>query len=795
MTKKVFMETVQYQTLLDCAQVGWWETDFEAGCYICSDFLIGLLELKGPQLSITDFYSLIREDYRSRIANEFAFFREIGIYEQAFPIKTCYGYRFVRTKIYKHGVESNGKIKAFGILQLIPFSEGDANELVENSQIDSLLRHLGSLSRALHSFIQTNDLHKSIHLALTEILFSIYTKGRAYIMEYGDGDTLSCTYEVCSKGIAPVRDTLQNIPLSTLRWSTGKIQKLYPILINNLDELPLEAAEEKRYLKKRGVRSLIMIPLIIKGVSWGYLGIDIVDNNRMWSLEDYQWLSSITNIISIITKMARTNEALDHSEKLLRNIYTNIPVGIELYDKNGYLVDMNNMDVEIFGLPSKEAALGINIFENPIIPEEIKEKLSRREPVSFRLDYSFNKIKDEDYYPTGKKGALDILTKVSMLYDTNGDLINYMLINLDNTDKTVAYNRIEEFEHFFSLVSRFAKVGYAKFDLQSNEGYAIDQWYQNLGEAEGTPLSEVIGVYNHVHPEDRKVMVDFFENVRRGTASSIRKELRIQNGDEWRWTRVNIMRNTQSTNLDRLEMICVNYDITELKETQKLREKAEELDRLKSAFLANMSHEIRTPLNAIVGFSTLLVDTDDPEEKKQFVEIIQKNNELLLQLISDVLDLAKIESGIIELKLVEVDLRELCKELVVSMRIKVPAEVALCVVPDLPSYIMRCDKVRLTQIISNFINNAIKHTSKGTILLGYEIRRDEIEFSVTDTGDGMSPEVQRHVFDRFYKGNSFKQGTGLGLSICKSIIEQVGGKIGVESEIGKESRFWFTLPR
>ena len=614
-------------------------------------------------------------------------------------------------------------------------------------------------------------------------------------MEYGEGDTLSCTHEVCSKGIAPVRDTLQNIPLSTLRWSTEKIQKLYPILINNLDELPLEAAEEKRYLTMRGARSLIMIPLIIKGISWGYLGIDIVDNNRMWSLEDYQWLSSITNIISIITKMARTNEALDHSEKLLRNIYTNIPVGIELYDKNGYLVDMNNMDVEIFGLPSKEAALGINIFENPIIPEEIREKLSRRESVSFRLDYSFNKIKDEDYYPTGKKGSLDILTKVSMLYDTNGDLINYMLINLDNTDKTVVYNRIEEFEHFFSLVSRFAKVGYAKFDLQSNEGYAIDQWYQNLGEVEGTPLSEVIGVYDHVHPEDRKVMVDFFENVRQGTASSIRKELRIQNGDEWRWTRVNIIRNTQSTDPDRLEMICVNYDITELKETQKQREKAEELDRLKSAFLANMSHEIRTPLNAIVGFSTLLVDTDDPEEKKQFVEIIQKNNELLLQLISDVLDLAKIESGIIELKLVEVDLRELCKELVVSMRIKVPAEVALCVASDLPSYIMRCDKVRLTQIISNFINNAIKHTSKGTIVLGYEVRQDEIEFSVTDTGDGMSPEVQQHVFDRFYKGNSFKQGTGLGLSICKSIIEQVGGKIGVESEEGKGSRFWFTLLR
>ena len=205
----------------------------------------------------------------------------------------------------------------------------------------------------------------------------------------------------------------------------------------------------------------------------------------------------------------------------------------------------------------------------------------------------------------------------------------------------------------------------------------------------------------------------------------------------------------------------MNYDITELKETQKQREKAEELDRLKSAFLANMSHEIRTPLNAIVGFSTLLVDTDDPEEKKQFVEIIQKNNELLLQLISDVLDLAKIESGIIELKLVEVDLRELCKELVVSMRIKVPAEVALCVVPDLPSYIMRCDKVRLTQIISNLLIMP-SNTPARNDPAWLRDTLDEIEFSVTDTGDGMSPEVQRHVFDRFYKGNSFKQGTGWG---------------------------------
>ena len=709
------MDADQYQLILDNAQVGWWKADLEEGCYICSDYLISLLELKGAKILMADFLLLIREDYRDRIASEFAFFKGIGIYEQIFSLKTCYGYRFVRTKICKWEKATDGKLTILGILQLIPFSETEENRPV-NGQVDSVLRHLGSLSRALYSFIQTNDLHKSIHSALTEILFSIDTKGRAYIMEYEDEGLVGCTYEVCNEGVEPVRSSLQNIPVATLSWSTKKIQSLYPILINNLDELPPEAVEEKRYLKARGTCSLILIPLIIKGESWGYMGIDIVDKYRMWSLEDYQWLSSISNIISIITKMARTNEALDHSEKLLRNIYTNIPVGIELYDKNGYLEDLNNMDVEIFGLPSKESALGINIFENPIINDEIREKLIRKEPVSFHMDYSFKTIEDNCFYPTMKKGTIDIFTKVSMLYDIHGDLINYMFINLDNTDRV-------------------------------------------------------------------------------GRADSIRKELRVRHGEGWRWTRVNAMRNTLSADPAKLEMISVNYDITELKETQMMREKAEELDRLKSAFLANMSHEIRTPLNAIVGFSTLLVDTDDPEEKKLFVGIIQKNNELLLQLISDVLDLAKIESGRIELKFVEVDLRELCKELVVSMRIKVPAEVALCVISDLPPCIIRCDKMRLTQIISNLINNAIKHTGRGAIMLGYEVRQDEIEFSVADTGDGMSPEVQQHVFDRFYKGNSFKQGTGLGLSICKSIIEQIGGKIGVESEEGKGSRFWFTLPR
>lgn len=792
------METVnevdRYRLMLDNAQVGWWEADFENGCYICSDYLVSLMELKDSKIPISDFLLLIREDYRKRIASEFSFFKGIGIYEQVFPMKTCYGVKFVRTKIFERKIEESGKITVHGILQLLPYDELEHQKVDINNQVNSLLRHLGGLSRSLHSFIQTNDLPNSIQQVLTEILYSIDTKGRACIMEYGNnGRTLSCIYEVCSEGVESVSASLQDIPVSTLPWSTQKIQDLYPVLINSLDELPPEAAEEKRYLKRRGTLSMILVPLIIKNKAWGYIGIDIVDKHRLWNLEDYQWLSSIANIISIITKMARMNEALDRSEKLLRNIYTNIPVGIELYDKDGYLVDMNKKDVEILGLNSKKDALGLNLFDNPIIPVEVLEKIRKRKQVSFRLNTPTSVL--NTYCPTKKVGNLDLITKVSMLYDNKGELINYLFINLDNTDKSIAYHRIEEFEYFFMLVSRFAKVGYAKFDLLTYDGYAISQWYQNLGEKDGTPLTEIIGVYKAIHPEDREAMMNFFEQVKRGEATSIRKELRVKTDTGWKWIRVNVMRDTQSNNPEKLEMICVNYDVTELKETEQQREKAEELDRLKSAFLANMSHEIRTPLNAIVGFSSLLVEAESREEQQQFIDIIQTNNELLLQLISDVLDLAKIEANTIEFKPVEIKLDDFLDELVASMRIKVHEGVLLHHPENLPSCVFMFDRVRLTQLFSNFINNAIKYTQQGSITLDYELFPDQIEFSVTDTGEGMSPEVQKHVFDRFYKGNDFKQGTGLGLSICKSIVEQMNGKIGVSSELGKGSRFWFTLPR
>ena len=467
-------------------------------------------------------------------------------------------------------------------------------------------------------------------------------------------------------------------------------------------------------------------------------------------------------------KEEKISKMIDHNEMIFRKLYVNLPVGVELYDRDGYLIDLNAKDMEIFGIRSKKDVLGVNIFSNPIMPKDVIKKLKENKSVNFRLNYSFKKV--DDYYNTSKVGEMDIVTKASILYDQRGEPSSYLLINLDNTEKMIAYNRISEFENVFTLVSVYAKVGYALYDLYTFEGYAIKQWYENMGEKDGTPLSQIIGIYSYIHPNDVGCINSFFEEVKQGKAHHFRREVRVKSGDGWKWICANITRNPQSVDPNKPEMICINYDITELKDSQLKRERAEELDRLKSAFLANMSHEIRTPLNAIVGFSQLLAETDDPEERHEFVEIIDSNNRMLLQLISDILDLAKIESGTMDFKFADMNVKEVINEIVTSFRIKMPDNVALIAPQDSPECQIYSDRMRLTQVISNFLNNAIKYTSEGCITLAYEIIGDEIKFSVTDTGDGMSQEIQAHIFDRFYKGNTFKQGTGLGLSICETIV-------------------------
>ena len=496
--------------------------------------------------------------------------------------------------------------------------------------------------------------------------------------------------------------------------------------------------------------------------------------------------------------IASAHQALQNSERILHNIYKNLPVGIELYDKDGQMVDLNKKDMEMFRISNKEDILGVNIFENPILPEEIKQKIKDNENADFTFRYDFSKI-NKYYQPNSTTGFIDLTTKVTTLYDHNHEPINYLLINVDKTEDTIAYNKIQEFESFFDLVGDYAKVGYAHFDALSRDGYALRSWYRNVGEEEGTPLPEIIGIHSHFHPEDRAVMIDFLDKVIKGESSKLSRDVRIRRADgNYTWTRVNVLVRNYQLQDNIIEMLCINFDITELKETERMligaKEKAEEADRLKSAFLANMSHEIRTPLNAIVGFSSLLEEAEDAEEKHLYATIIEENNKLLLQLISDILDLSKIEAGTFDIIPEQVDAQQLCNELLQSMQVRATEQVEILLAPELPELTITSDKNRLYQVLLNFVTNALKFTSEGSIVIDYRINGNEVRFSVQDTGMGIEPEKQEAIFTRFVKLNNFIAGTGLGLPICQSIVTQLGGKIGVESEPGKGSCFWFTHP-
>ena len=497
-------------------------------------------------------------------------------------------------------------------------------------------------------------------------------------------------------------------------------------------------------------------------------------------------------------RMASAYQALQNSERILHNIYKNLPVGIELYNKDGYLLDLNKKELEMFHITHKEKVIGINIFENPALPEEIKLKIRDNEEVEFTFQYDFSKIKG--YYESEKtSGFINLTTRITTLYDHDRQPINYLLINVDKTENTIAYNKIQEFKNFLELVGDYAKVGYAHFDALSRNGYALSSWYKNVGEEEGTPLPEIIGIHSHFHPEDRAVMLDFLAKVVKGESTKLCRDVRIRRADgSYTWTRVNVLVRNYRPQDNVIEMLCINFDITQLKETEqmliKAKEKAEEADRLKSAFLANMSHEIRTPLNAIVGFSSMLEEAEDQEEKHQYITIIEDNNKLLLQLISDILDLSKIEAGTFDIIPERVNAKQLCNDLFQAMQMKTSPQVELRLKDNLPELTFTSDKNRLYQVLLNFVTNALKFTSEGNITIDYQIDGNEVKFSVQDTGMGIEPEKQEAIFTRFVKLNSFIPGTGLGLPICQSIVTQLGGKIGVESEPGRGACFWFTHP-
>ena len=794
---KIQENDARLQQLVSMARIGWWEVDFDEGVYYCSEFVADLLGIEGNKISAKDFANLICENYRERILEEFRSFRMMEIYEQVFPIHSKYGMMWVSTKVGEKRITKEGHVRVMGMLQCISRQRMNMQEQTVD-RLNSLLSRLNGISKSLLDFLHSDDITLVINKILKEVLRQ-FQADRTYILEFDRKlHTEVCTYEIAVEGIKERKVLLSESSIDYASWWTGQILAGNPIILFTLNLLPDSAGADKRRLEEYGVKSTMVVPLNSKDGVWGYIGVDMVREHRNWCNEDYQWFVSLGNIISICMELRRSESEARLEKAYLQNIYKNLPAGIELYDKDGFMTDLNEKEMEIFGLRHKEDVIGLNLFDNPLLPQGLKDKLKAGAPIDMSFNYDFDRL--DGYYSTSRTGTISLISKFAPLYDALGNLINILLINIDNTETTNAYSKIQDFEEFFTLIGNYAKVGYAHFNALKCDGYAVNSWYRNVGEKEGTPLNEIIKVHSHFHPDDRRMMLRFFDQVLIREASHLRRDVRILREDgTYTWTRVNVMVRDFRPEDGIIDMVCVNYDITELKETERkliaARDKAEELDRLKSAFLANMSHEIRTPLNAIVGFSSLLTETEDMKDRKQYMAIVQENTELLLQLISDILDLSKMESGAFEFVKSDTDVNLLCSEIIRSLRMKVPAGVELVFEECLPGCHVWADKNRLNQVISNFINNALKFTFSGSITLGYYRQTDGyLRFCVRDTGMGIPRNKIKTVFDRFVKLNSFVHGTGLGLSICKSLVEQMGGTIGVESEEGEGSCFWFTYP-
>lgn len=794
---KIQENDARLQQLVSMARIGWWEVDFDEGVYYCSEFVADLLGIEGNKISAKDFANLICENYRERILEEFRSFRMMEIYEQVFPIHSKYGMMWVSTKVGEKRITKEGHVRVMGMLQCISRQRMNMQEQTVD-RLNSLLSRLNGISKSLLDFLHSDDITLVINKILKEVLRQ-FQADRTYIFELDRKlHTEVCTYEIAVEGIKERKVLLSESSIDYASWWTGQILAGDPIILFTLNLLPDSAGADKRRLEEYGVKSTMVVPLNSKDGVWGYIGVDMVREHRNWCNEDYQWFVSLGNIISICMELRRSESEARLEKAYLQNIYKNLPAGIELYDKDGFMTDLNDKEMEIFGLRHKEDVIGLNLFDNPLLPQGLKDKLKAGAPIDMSFNYDFDRL--DGYYSTSRTGTISLISKFAPLYDALGNLINILLINIDNTETTNAYSKIQDFEEFFTLIGNYAKVGYAHFNALKCDGYAVNSWYRNVGEKEGTPLNEIIKVHSHFHPDDRRMMLRFFDQVLIREASHLRRDVRILREDgTYTWTRVNVMVRDFRPEDGIIDMVCVNYDITELKETERkliaARDKAEELDRLKSAFLANMSHEIRTPLNAIVGFSSLLTETEDMKDRKQYMAIVQENTELLLQLISDILDLSKMESGAFEFVKSDTDVNLLCSEIIRSLRMKVPAGVELVFEECLPGCHVWADKNRLNQVISNFINNALKFTFSGSITLGYYRQTDGyLRFYVRDTGMGIPKNKIKTVFDRFVKLNSFVHGTGLGLSICKGLVEQMGGTIGVESEEGEGSCFWFTYP-
>lgn len=475
----------------------------------------------------------------------------------------------------------------------------------------------------------------------------------------------------------------------------------------------------------------------------------------------------------------------------LQVIYANSSIDFALYDETGKRM------LRIINGKMEEAAeensnlFHENIFESPYFSDDLKEQIRFRQAVNCEVSLDYNgKLSRTSF---AESAVYQLIVKP--LHEVNYRSSCFMAIAINLTPTIRERQAKERFEGLFRFASDSSQVGVVFYDVKTAVGMATDSWCRNMGEEF---VSGTFPVYSQVVDEDRNDLLEYQQAIRAGRVQeTFCKDIRVNGGDgRQHWIRQH-MYYVQASH----RLVELSLDIDEQKSSEKKLEeakrKAEESNEETRGFLSSISHEVRTPLNSIVGFSTILAASDDEETEKEFAPIILRNTRLLDALVTNILDLSALDAGNVEFYYRQFNVADVFLDMEVYVRNNLYQN-PLRLIRELPECegerMITTDEEYLRVVLLNLLSNAMKFTDVGSITLGCRREDQGFYFYVTDTGCGIDQENQKHIFNRFVKLDTYMQGTGLGLSLCKSIVKHLGGDIGVISEKGKGSTFWFVLP-
>ncbi len=791
------------------AATGYVLADLSQNTFVLSDFARHILGTEEHEIDTDRLVELVTPEDRERIRTGLAILSSYGIFDSNFRIEKEGAKVNVRMKFdgIEYNTPGNHRV-SYGFIRLLTrHADSPSSWEIINSQFRELEYWQTSVPQSLMMMLD----NKSYTEVVSEMLRSLIERfgaDKACFFEFDwKAGTQTCLCELLQDGVRTESEHPAEMSAGHFPWLNKQFNNRKAAVVNNIDDLPEEAATERATFAAQGIRSVMVVPMFNQQGVWGHIGLAYIGREHHWTGIETGWFTAISNLASICLELHYSNKEVRRERQHLRYLQKNMPVGLEVYDREGLLIDENNAALRLIGFKSREEmlAMKINLFENTFIPREKRDALRRGETI--RCDIYLEETPfSKPFFSNADSDHKYLNLTASALLDDKQQVINYLTILTDHTEMQSAYLRLQEFENMFCMISEFSEIGFVLADiLNPGQGfYATDQWLRNLNITREHLLTASGIVPDTIHPKDAAKLGEFLDNAIHDTSARQQEvEIRVRNSDgTTRWLRWCIMVVERDPAANKVRVFGVNLDITAMKEVEsaltEAKNFAEESDKLKSDFLSNMSHEIRTPLNAVVGFSTMLAEANDRSDLNEYASIIAKNNKLLLDMFSDVIELSKLEAGIVDIEFAETNAKRICAEVIQIHSYKLQPGVELRFDPSLPDHNFVCDRMRVMQVLGNLLSNAMKFTAKGFIELSYAIEEagtdSYIEFRVRDTGKGMTPEQAAMCFERFNKADNFMQGLGLGLYISKMLANRLGGRILVESRPDEGSCFRLQLP-